>query len=97
MASPTFQGRVEGPVGQGPFGPVYLYYLPSGSLARYVVFRSDGSSFFTDSNGHPASSGLSAPTVAVLGGLLGALLGGGPGAMAGVALGAIAAKLLPNF
>ena|ERR1035438_7744757 len=93
---PTLQhGRLDGPLVKGPHGPVYLYYPPDGSIARYVVFTPDGHSFFSDSSGSPVSGGMSAPSVAIIGGIVGALLGGGPGALAGVALGALAAKLLP--
>jgi hypothetical protein len=94
---PTLQhGRFDGPLANGPRGPVYLYYPPDGGTARYVVLTPEGHSFFSDSSGSPVSGGISAPSVAIIGGIVGAMLGGGPGALAGVALGALAAKLLPT-
>ena len=90
------QGRFDGPIGTGAEGQrVYLYYGPGSTVPQYVAFTSDGRSFFSDAAGRPVASGISAPSIAIIGGIIGALLGGGAGAVIGVAAGAVAAKLLP--
>lgn len=96
MLTPV-QGRFEGPIATGPQGQhIYLYYAPGSRLPQYVAFTPDGRSFFSDAAGQPISSGISGPSVAIIGGIVGGMLGGGAGAVLDFALGALATKLLPN-
>jgi hypothetical protein len=89
------QGRFEGPIFAGRDGQhVYIYYPPDGSPPKYVTFLKDSRSFFSDGYGRPISQGVSTPSVAIVGGLIGAAFGGGPGAILGMALGVLAAQVL---